>query len=100
MRSTGRKPGIFNTDQGSQFTGLDWMGELESYGIRISMDGKRTDAFQALSKTATRENVAFVGSEKYDFAVVLDNQGDFRLILHLKGFRVHNCMSSTVTGGA
>ncbi len=34
------KPGIFNTDQGSQFTGLDWIGELESNGIRISMDGK------------------------------------------------------------
>ena len=40
MRSTGRKPGIFNTDQGSQFTGQDWIGELESNGIRISMDGK------------------------------------------------------------
>ena len=40
MRSTGRKPGIFNTDQGSQFTGLDWIEVLESNGIRISMDGK------------------------------------------------------------
>jgi len=40
MRSTGRKPGIFNTDQGSQFTGLEWIGELERNGIRISMDGK------------------------------------------------------------
>ena len=34
------KPGIFDTDQGSQFTGLDWIGELESNGIRISMNGK------------------------------------------------------------
>ena len=25
LRTTGRKPKIFNTDQGSQFTGTDWM---------------------------------------------------------------------------
>jgi hypothetical protein len=43
------------------------------------MDGKRTDALQALSKTATQENVVSVNPEKYDLAVVLDNQGDFRL---------------------
>lgn len=40
MKSTGRKPKIFNTDQGSQFTCLDWTGELEANDIRISMDGK------------------------------------------------------------
>lgn len=40
MELTGRKPEIFNTDQGSQFTGQDWVGELKSHGIKISMDGK------------------------------------------------------------
>jgi putative transposase len=40
MRATGRKPAIFNTDQGSQFTGQDWIIELEKNNIRISMDGK------------------------------------------------------------
>lgn len=40
MASTGRKPRIFNTDQGSQFTGRDWIGTLKSNGIGISMDGK------------------------------------------------------------
>ena len=40
MAKTGRKPKIFNTDQGSQFTGKDWIGELESNNITISMDGK------------------------------------------------------------
>ena len=29
-----------HSDQGSQFTGQDWTGELEKNGIRISMDGK------------------------------------------------------------
>jgi putative transposase len=36
----GRRPGIFNTDQGSQFTSQDFTGVLEQQGIRISMDGK------------------------------------------------------------
>ena len=33
-------PEIFNTDQGSQYTGLAFTGELNSHGIAISMDGK------------------------------------------------------------
>ena len=34
------KPGIFNTDQGSQFTSSEFTGLLHGHGIRISMDGK------------------------------------------------------------
>jgi putative transposase len=34
------KPEIFNTDQGSQFTSNQFIGLLQSHGIRISMDGK------------------------------------------------------------
>lgn len=34
------KPEIFNTDQGSQFTGADFIGTLASNGIAISMDGR------------------------------------------------------------
>jgi putative transposase len=34
------KPEIFNTDQGSQFTGAAFTGLLASHGIAISMDGK------------------------------------------------------------
>jgi putative transposase len=33
-------PGIFNTDQGSQFTSLAFGGRLQEAGIRISMDGR------------------------------------------------------------
>jgi putative transposase len=40
MASTGRKPTIFNTDQGSQFSSSEWTGELKKNGIEISMDGK------------------------------------------------------------
>lgn len=33
-------PGIFNTDQGSQFTTPRFAGVLEDRGTRISMDGR------------------------------------------------------------
>ena len=33
-------PDIFNTDQGAQFTSLDFTGRLQAAGIRISMDGR------------------------------------------------------------
>jgi putative transposase len=33
-------PDVSNTDQGSQFTGVAFIGALASNGISISMDGK------------------------------------------------------------
>jgi putative transposase len=38
---SGKRPEIFNTDQGSQFTSLAFTGRLQESGIRISMDGRR-----------------------------------------------------------
>lgn len=40
LSAAGRAPEIFNTDQGSQFTSLEWIGALEAQGISISMDGR------------------------------------------------------------
>jgi putative transposase len=40
LATTGAVPGIFNTDQGSQFTSVEWTGRLEELGVRISMDGR------------------------------------------------------------
>lgn len=37
---SGRRPEVFNTDQGSQFTSNEWIDEVESRGITVSMDGK------------------------------------------------------------
>ena len=34
------KPEIFNTDQGSQFTSLDFTGVLKDADVTISMDGR------------------------------------------------------------
>ncbi len=36
----GRVPGIFNTDQGCQFTSAEWTGRLLALGVKISMDGR------------------------------------------------------------
>ena len=33
-------PEIFNTDQGSQFTGVAFTGTLAAHGVAISMDGR------------------------------------------------------------
>ena len=33
-------PGIFNTDQGSQFTSTEFVSLIQGHGIRVSMDGK------------------------------------------------------------
>jgi putative transposase len=40
LETTGRVPEIFNTDQGSQFTGSEWIGRLEGLGVKVSMDGR------------------------------------------------------------
>jgi putative transposase len=36
----GRKPGRFNTDQGSQFTSGEFTGDLRNAGITLSLDGR------------------------------------------------------------
>ena len=34
------RPEILNTDQGCQFTSLDWINMVEGAGVKVSMDGK------------------------------------------------------------
>jgi putative transposase len=54
-------PGIFNTDQGSQFTSLAFTSVLKAHGVQISMDGKgcwRDNVFvERLWKTIKYEEV-------------------------------------------
>jgi putative transposase len=40
LENTGTIPEIFNTDQGCQFTSVEWISMLLALGIKISMDGK------------------------------------------------------------
>ncbi len=56
-------PEVFNTDQGSQFTGEPFPGLLEQHGVRISMDGKGRYAdnilLDRLWRTVKYEDVYF-----------------------------------------
>ena len=36
----GKAPKIINTDQVSQFTGVEWISAVESLGVQVSMDGR------------------------------------------------------------
>ena len=49
------KPDIFNTDQGSQFTGSAFTGVLANNGIAISMDGKGRLAGQRVRRAAVAQ---------------------------------------------
>lgn len=40
IRMAGCRPLILNTDQGSQFTCVEWLSAVESLGTGVSMDGK------------------------------------------------------------
>jgi putative transposase len=40
LKESGSVPTYFNTDQGSQFTCVEWIEKLTALGIKISMDGK------------------------------------------------------------
>lgn len=40
LRATGRVPEIFNTDQGCQFTSIEWTERLLNLGVKVSMDGR------------------------------------------------------------
>ena len=51
-------PEIFNTDQGSQFTGEAFTGVLKAHEIKISMDGK--------GRALDNVNRASLGTVKYD----------------------------------
>ena len=48
------KPGIFNTDQGSPFTGADFTAVPMKNAIAISMDGKGSNSWPDLARQCLR----------------------------------------------
>ena len=68
-----RRPEIFNTDQGSQFTSQAFTGVLEAAGIAISMDGRGRALdnvfIERLWRTVKYENIYLRG---YETAVELE----------------------------
>jgi len=65
------KPGIFNTDQGAQFTSREFTGMLQGAGVRISMDGKGR-AFDNIFIERLWRSVKYEEVYTKDYADVLD----------------------------
>lgn len=89
------KPDIFNTDQGSQFTGAAFTGVLADNGIAISMDGKgawRDNVFvERLWRSVKYEEVYL---RAYDS--VSDARGSIgRYIDFYNGTRPHSSLDGT-----
>jgi transposase InsO family protein len=55
------KPDIFNTDQGSQFTGSAFTSVLASNGIAISMDSRQDVDGQLMSMRIVNRNKLYTG---------------------------------------
>ena len=72
-----RKPEIINSDQGCHFTNADYIELLESYSIKISMDGKG----QALDNVRTER---FFRTLKYDCVYIneFDSPRELRISLN------------------
>jgi hypothetical protein len=84
------KPDIFNTDQGSQFTGSAFTGVLIKNGIAISMDGKGRLAGQRVRRAAVAQRQirggcvlrCFTEDEGRSLEVGLQEQASNRHELH------------------
>ncbi len=88
------KPEIFNTDQGSQFTGRAFSGVLQNAEIRISMDGKG----RALDNVVVER---FWRSLKYEEVYIKDynsmtecRKGIAEYITKYNGFRPHSAVGA------
>ena len=73
------EPEIFNTDQGSQYTGKSFTGALKEHGIRISMDGKGRAMDNIMVERLWR-------SVKYEDVYVKDYGGVQELISGLRTY--------------
>jgi putative transposase len=101
------RPDIFNTDQGSQFTGAAFTGVLAGNGIAISMDGKgawRDNVFvERLWKSVKYEEVYLrayetVGEARSSIARYLARSGPWRPGFPVEGDHRFRWMTTTCSG--
>jgi len=92
-------PKIFNTDQGCQFTSLEFTGVLTDYGIQLSMDGKggwRDTVFvERLWKSITYEEVYLHAYETVSAA----QQGLARYLTFYNQTRPHRALDGHTPNG-
>ena len=93
------KPEIFNTDQGCQFTSLEFTGLLKDQGIQISMDGKgcwRDNVFvERLWKSIKYEEVYLHAYETVSAA----QQGLERYLTFYNQIRPHRALDGHTPNG-
>ena len=93
------KPDIFNTDQGCQFTSLEFTGLLKDQGIQISMDGKgcwRDNVFvERLWKSIKYEDVYLHAYETVSAA----QQGLERYVTFYNQTRPHRALDGHTPDG-
>lgn len=65
------RPEIFNTDQGAQFTALEFTSRLETAGVRISMDGRGRALDNVFIERLWR-SVKYEHVYLYEYAVVTE----------------------------
>lgn len=86
------KPGIFNTDQGSQFTSLEFTGRLENCHIQISMDG-RGRVYDNIFVERLWRSVKYEEVYLHDYETVLDaRNGIGRYLLFYDTERLHESL--------
>ena len=86
------RPDIFNTDQGSQFTSLEFTGRLEKEYIRISMDGRGRFIDNIFVERLWR-SVKYEEAYLHDYATVSDaNNGLDRYFLFYNMERLHESL--------
>ena len=86
------RPDIFNTDQGSQFTSLEFTGRLEKEYIRISMDGRGRFIDNIFVERLWR-SVKYEEVYLHDYATVSDaNNGLDRYFLFYNMERLHESL--------
>lgn len=74
-------PKIFNMDQGSQFTSIDFTGTLESNGIRVSMDG-RGRVFENIYIERLWRTVKYEAVYIHSYESIVEAKNSLRICYH------------------
>ena len=88
------KPEIFNTDQGVQFTSVEFIEHLQAAGIRISMDG-RGRVYDNIFVERLWRTVKYEEVYLHDYSMVSEaRNGLARYFLFYNGERLHTSLGN------
>jgi putative transposase len=86
------KPGIFNTDQGTQFPSPKFTGLVESEGIKVSMDG-RGRVYDNIFTERLWRSVKYEEVYLHDYATIAEARAHLAATFHFyKEERLHETL--------